>query len=214
MEDMLTIKLKVPRKTPKAAELQRTQLMNVGVRLVKTVASKTTSATVLASATFHAGCCKNESHERQTRCGQGRESRARGLDSAGDDYQQDQHSPRHCESYRKHGSESILADRVKIARGARGNRYQPTDARGVAEEQLAKAQRKADLGMECKLRYDARTPVKHFKAPARRSRTKHQGPMKANTEEKVLDRGANRSSWMQSMAAVAEKVVAAENRRP
>ena len=120
--------------------------------LVKTVANKTTMATVLTRATFQerlqSGGCGNESREHQTRNGQGREGRARGLGSAGDDNQKDQHSPQHCASCRKHGSESTLADRVKIARGVRGNRHQPIDARRVASDQLAQAQQsKAELGL-------------------------------------------------------------------
>ena len=43
------------RKTPKAAELKRTQMMTVGA-VVKTVASKTRTTTVLASAIFQVGC--------------------------------------------------------------------------------------------------------------------------------------------------------------
>ena len=102
-EDMSKLmRLKVPWKTPEAAELKRTAMMNVDARLVKSVASKTTTATVLASAMFHVGCkavaAGMNSPEHQTRCGQCREGRARGLGSAGDGDQQDQHSPQHCES--------------------------------------------------------------------------------------------------------------------
>ena len=66
------IGMKVPRKTSKAADLKRTPMMNVGARLVKAVASKTTTATVLASAFFQVRCKAvsaglAESLEHQTR---------------------------------------------------------------------------------------------------------------------------------------------------
>ena len=92
------------------------------------------------------GGCGNDFHEHQARYGQGREGR----DVAAHDDQQHHQSAQHCESYRRHGSQSTLADRVKIARDARGNRHQSIDARGVAEDQLALAQqREAELGLEC-----------------------------------------------------------------
>ena len=56
-----------------------TPVMNVGARLVKTVASKTMTATVPASAIFQVWCkavaTGNESHEHQTQYGLGRDER-------------------------------------------------------------------------------------------------------------------------------------------
>ena len=110
-------------KIAKAAELKSTPIMNGGARLDDTAASKTNDRNRASPfnlpSWLQGGGCVNERHGHQTRYGQGREGRARGRGSAGDDDHLYRHSPQYCDSCWKHVSEPILTDKVKTARGMR-----------------------------------------------------------------------------------------------
>ena len=153
--DMSTlIKLKVTRDTPRTAEPKRTAMMNVGARLVKTLASKTTTETVLASAIFQVG-------RKEVAAGMNLMNMKRSMDKAAKVALEDlaAQATMISKTSTVHSIVGLIgstapsshADRFKSTRGARWSRHKPTDARGVAEDQLVQAQQtKAELGLGCK----------------------------------------------------------------
>ena len=129
------------------------------------------------------GGCGNDFHEHQARYGQGREGR----DVAAQ-------ATMISNTTRVHNIASLIGGTALSPHSPTESRSlvmrEETDINPLTPEVLQRIsshwrsrERPSWAWSAMKLRYDARTPLKHFQTPSRRSGTNHQGSMKPKTEE-------------------------------